>query len=56
MECLVCSDGSAFSHQLPIYSKHKDRNILISPRGLEMSYMVMIGFKNSPAFTQRFIN
>lgn len=49
-------DASAFFHQLPIYSKHKDRNILISPRGLEMSHIVIIGFKNSPAFAQRFMD
>ncbi|KAH6603966.1 hypothetical protein Trco_007412 [Trichoderma cornu-damae] len=49
-------DASAFFHQLPIYSKHKDRMVLISPRGLEMSHVVIMGYKNSPPFAQRFMD
>lgn len=44
-------DASAFFHQLPVYDKHKDRMVVVSPRGLEISYMVLMGFKNNPAFT-----
>jgi RNase H-like domain found in reverse transcriptase/Reverse transcriptase (RNA-dependent DNA polymerase)/Integrase zinc binding domain/Chromo (CHRromatin Organisation MOdifier) domain len=49
-------DGSTFFFQLPIYTPHRDRMVVISPRGLEVSNVVLMGFKNSPAFAQRFMD
>lgn len=41
-------------HQLPIYNMHKDQMVvLVSPRGLEMSHVVIIGYNNSPPYTQQ---
>ncbi|KAI2608231.1 uncharacterized protein GGS25DRAFT_265905 [Hypoxylon fragiforme] len=45
-------DGSPFFHQLPIPHRHRDGMAVISPRGLEVSNVALMGFKNSSAFGQ----
>ncbi len=49
-------DAAGFFHQLPVHPDHQDRMVMISPRGLEQSNVVLMGFKNSPAFAQRFMD
>ncbi|KAL0938012.1 uncharacterized protein CTRU02_207743 [Colletotrichum truncatum] len=49
-------DATGFFHQLPIHSKHRNRMAVISPRGIEISNVVLMGFKNSPAYAQRFMD
>lgn len=49
-------DGSAFFHQLPVADRHRYRMVVISPRGLEVSNVILMGFRNSPAFAQRFMD
>lgn len=49
-------DLKGFFHQLPVHSVHTDRAGLISPRGLEKSNVVLMGFRNSPPFAQRFMD
>ncbi|KAK2062048.1 DNA/RNA polymerase [Colletotrichum caudatum] len=49
-------NASRFFHQLGVYPPHQDRMVIISPRGLEYSNVALIGFKNSPAYAQPYIN
>lgn len=49
-------DASGFFHQLPVHPDHRNRMVVISERGLERSNVVLMGFKNSPAFAQRFMD
>lgn len=49
-------DASAFFFQLPVYGPHRDRMVIVSPRGLEVSNVVLMGFKNSPSFAQRYMD
>ena len=55
-KCFIVFDASGFFYQLPVIEEYKDRIVVISPRGLERSNIVLIGFKNSPTFVQRFID
>lgn len=49
-------DATAFFYQLPLWGPHKNRMVVMSPRGLEVSNVCLMGFKNSPAFAQRFMD
>jgi hypothetical protein len=49
-------DASSFFHQLPVWGPHRDRMIIVSPRGLEVANVALMGFRNSPAFAQRFMD
>ena len=49
-------DVTSFFYQFGIYPPYRDRFTLISPRGLEQPTVVLIGFRNSPAYVQRFID
>ena len=49
-------DGTGFFHQLPVYTAHRDRMVVCSARGLEISNVALMGFRNSPAFGQRFVD
>jgi hypothetical protein len=49
-------DASKFFHQLPVRHEHRNRMVIITERGLERSNVVLMGFKNSPAYAQRFMD
>lgn len=49
-------DATSFFYQFGVYPFHRDRFTLISPRGLERSTVALMGFRNSPAYTQRFMD
>lgn len=49
-------DARGFFHQLPIYAAHRNWMVVISERGLEVSNVVLIGFKNAPSFGQSFMD
>jgi hypothetical protein len=48
-------DGTGFFYQLPIYGPHRNRMVVISDRGLEASNVALQGFKNAPAYAQRYM-
>ncbi|KAI0452821.1 hypothetical protein F5B21DRAFT_481773 [Xylaria acuta] len=41
-------DCSRFPHQLPVWPGHRNRMATMSPRGLEVSKVALMGFCNSP--------
>ena len=45
-----------FFHQFPVYYVYRNRIIITNPRRLEISNVIFIGFKNLPAFIQRYID
>lgn len=49
-------DATGFFFQLPVKHEHRNRMVVISPRGLERSNVALMGFRNSPAFAQRFMD
>jgi hypothetical protein len=49
-------DATSFFYQFGVYPKHRDRFTLISPRGLERPKVALMGFRNSPAYTQRYMD
>jgi uncharacterized membrane protein len=49
-------DVSSFFFQLFVYPDYKDYFIFISHRGLERSKVLLIGFRNSLLYIQRFID
>ena len=49
-------DALRFFFQLLVTEEHKDYIVVISPRRLERSNVVLIGFKNSLAFAQRYMD
>ncbi|KAL8366740.1 hypothetical protein RB595_010549 [Gaeumannomyces hyphopodioides] len=49
-------DATAFFHQFLVWPKHRNRFTIVSHRGLERSLVAMMGFKNSPAYAQRFMD
>lgn len=53
---LSVADASSFFHQLPVWPGHRNRMVIISPRGLEVSNVVLMGFCNSPGHSQRFMD
>src|SRR3982074_3828016 len=53
---ITAVDATAFFYQFGVYPPHKDRFTLINPRGLERSTVALMSFRNSPAYTQRFMD
>lgn len=53
---ITAVDATSFFYQFGVYPPHRDRFTLISPRGLERSTVALMGFRNSPAYTQRFMD
>ena len=53
---LTVFNAIGFFHQLPVAYKHQNRIVVISLHSLKRLNIVLIGFKNSPAFIQRFID
>jgi hypothetical protein len=49
-------DATSFFFQLPVLTKHRNRMVIITPRGLERSNVALMGCRNSPAFAQRFMD
>lgn len=55
-KCISVMDGSAFFHQFLVAEPHRDRFTVISQRGQERSKVALMGFKNSCAYVQRFMD
>lgn len=53
---ITAVDATSFFYQFAVYPEHRDRFTLVSPRGLERSTVALMGFRNSPAYTQRFMD
>ncbi|KAL8369548.1 hypothetical protein RB595_000061 [Gaeumannomyces hyphopodioides] len=51
-----CVDASAFFHQFPVWKPDREKFTIVSHRGLERSKVALMGFKNSPAHVQRFMD
>ena len=49
-------NATSFFYQFSIYPPYRDRFTLISPYSLEQPTIVLIGFRNSPIYIQRFID
>lgn len=49
-------DAAGFFYQLPIYGPHRNRMAVITHRGLEGSNVVLMGFRNSPPYAQRWMD
>jgi len=49
-------DAASFFYQFGVYPPHRDRFTVISPRGLERSTVALMGFRNPPAYTQRYMD
>jgi hypothetical protein len=49
-------DASAFFHQFGVTLEHRDRFTITSHRGLERSTVAPMGFRNSPAYAQRYMD
>ena len=53
---ITAIDTSAFFHQLLVAARHHNRFTIVSHRGLEQSIVAPMGFRNSPAYAQRFMD
>lgn len=53
---LSIMDATSFFFQLLVHKHYRDRFTLISHRGLEQMTVVPMGFRNSPAHAQRFMD
>ncbi|PFH55169.1 hypothetical protein XA68_10520 [Ophiocordyceps unilateralis] len=49
-------DARSFFHQFLVHPDHRERFTVVSHRGLERSVVALMGYKNSPAYAQRFID
>ena len=49
-------DAKSFFHQFLVWREHRDRFTVVSQRGMERSKVALMGFKNSPAHAQRFMD
>lgn len=49
-------NAASFFYQFRVYPPHRDRFTVISPRSLKRSTVALMGFRNSPAYTQRYMN
>jgi hypothetical protein len=49
-------DATAFFHQFLVHPDYRDRFTIISHRGIEQSAVALMGYKNSPAYVQRFMD
>jgi hypothetical protein len=53
---LTVFDTSLFFYQLLVHPDHRDRFTIVSHHGQEVSKVILIGFKNSLAYSQRYID
>ena len=49
-------DAVSFFYQFGVWRRHRDRFTLITHRGLEQPTVAQMGFKNTPAYVQRFMD
>lgn len=49
-------DATAFFHLFEVHSDFRDRFTMISHRGLERSTVALMGFRNSSAYAQRYMD
>jgi hypothetical protein len=49
-------DARSFFHQFLVYKPHRERFTIVSHRGQEQSKVALMGFRNSPAYAQRFMD
>ena len=49
-------DATSFFHQFPVHPDYRDRFTVVTHRGIEQSIVALMGFKNSPAYVQRFMD
>jgi hypothetical protein len=53
---ITAIDATSFFYQFGIHPPHQDRFTLISPRGLEKPTVALMGYRNSPAHVQRYMD
>lgn len=53
---LTVIDATSFFYQFLVHPDYRDRFTIISHRGLEQSTVALMGFRNSPAHVQRFMD
>jgi hypothetical protein len=53
---LTIVDATSFFFQFLVHPQHRDRFTIVSHRGLERSTVALMGFRNSPAYAQRFMD
>ena len=49
-------DATGFFHQFLVYPAFRNRFTMVTARGLEQSHVAIMGFRNSPAYAQRFMD
>jgi hypothetical protein len=49
-------DAKGFFHQFLVSEDDQEKFTMVSPRGQETSLVALMGFKNSPAYVQRFMD
>ncbi|KAI2466252.1 hypothetical protein F4781DRAFT_406487 [Annulohypoxylon bovei var. microspora] len=47
--------STEFFYQLPVAEQHQTRMPVVSPQGLDLSNVAFMGFENSPAYAQEFM-
>jgi hypothetical protein len=53
---ITAIDATSFFYQFDVYPEHRDRFTLISPRGLEQPKVCLMGYRNTPAYVQRYMD
>lgn len=53
---ITAIDATSSFYQFGVHPPHRDRLTLISPRGLEQPTVYLMGYRNSPAHVQRFMD
>lgn len=53
---LTVIDATSFFFQFLVHPDYRDRFTVVSHRGLERSTVALMGYKNSPAYAQRFMD
>jgi hypothetical protein len=56
MKYITVIDGSAFFYQFLVPADHRERLTIISHRGKEMPNVALMGYKDSPAIVQRYMD
>lgn len=54
--CITVIDATQFFFQFRVHPDHRNRFTMISHRGLETPTVALMGFRNSPAYVQRFMD
>ena len=49
-------DATSFFYQFLVYPPHRDRLTVVSHRGQERFKVAILGFRNSPAHVQRYMD